>query len=83
MDTDAHGNRIVGDTLLILMNAYHKVVSFVLPAQRAKTRWEVILDTHLSGPGEKKRIEHGGLPFPIRERSLVVFRLNAGNREAP
>lgn len=73
MDTDENGNRIVGDTLLILMNAYHEIVTFVLPSHKAKVRWEVILDTHL--PESEKRVEHGGAQFQLRERSLVVFRL--------
>lgn len=76
-DVDEHGNRLVGDTLLIIMNAYYREIPFTLPTHRAKTRWEIILDTHLPEPGSKKRIERGGRPFQLKERSLVVLRLVA------
>lgn len=44
-EMDMRGNRIVDDTLLILLNAHTELILFVLPAHRAKVRWELILDT--------------------------------------
>ena len=44
-EVDARGNRIVDDTLLLLLNAHHEPVTFVLPAYRPSVRWEVVLDT--------------------------------------
>src|SRR5581483_3853222 len=42
-EVDDRGNRIVDDTLLILLNAHHEPVPFVLPAHRRKVRWQVLL----------------------------------------
>ena len=38
-ELDARGNRIVDDTLLILLNAYHEAIQFTLPAHRRMVRW--------------------------------------------
>ncbi|MGH9915836.1 MAG: hypothetical protein ACRD63_11185, partial [Pyrinomonadaceae bacterium] len=42
---DERGNRIVDDTLLILLNAHYEPLSFTLPAHRRGVRWERVLDT--------------------------------------
>ncbi|HWU38848.1 MAG TPA: glycogen debranching protein GlgX, partial [Candidatus Acidoferrum sp.] len=44
-EVDARGEEITDDTLLILLNAYHEPVPFILPAHRRGVRWEVLLDT--------------------------------------
>ncbi|MGH8057253.1 MAG: glycogen debranching protein GlgX, partial [Candidatus Entotheonellia bacterium] len=44
-DVDDRGNRIVDDTLLILLNAHYEPIPFVLPAHRRKVRWDLVLDT--------------------------------------
>jgi glycogen operon protein len=75
VDTDEHGNRLSGDTLMILMNTSQKKVPFVLPTHHAKTRWEAILDTNIAEPVEKHPSFHGGTAFQLNERSMVVFRL--------
>ncbi len=73
-EVDAHGNRIVDDTLLILLNAHHEPVPFVLPAHRRKLRWRVVLDT--SKPiARPQQLIRGGEPYELESRSLVVLRL--------
>jgi pullulanase/glycogen debranching enzyme len=37
-EVDARGNRIVDDTLLILLNAHYESIPFILPAHRARVR---------------------------------------------
>jgi glycogen operon protein len=48
-ETDARGQRILDDTLLILFNATHAPCTFTLPdepaAQGAQGQWELALDT--------------------------------------
>ena len=74
-EVDARGERIVDDTLLILLNAHYEPITFFLPAHRPKMRWELVLDTreaHADGRGRSLR---GGASYEMEGRSLVLFRL--------
>jgi isoamylase len=44
--TDELGNQVVDDTFLLLLNAHHEAVSFVLPRTLAGGRWRVVLNTN-------------------------------------
>ena len=44
-DVDERGEPVVGDTLLLLMNAHHEKIDFTLPTTHGETRWESVLDT--------------------------------------
>ncbi len=74
-ELDARGNRIFDDTLLIVLNAHHESVSFVLPTQRSKMRWELMLDTR-EAPGRRRhRLMRGGEKYDMESRSLALLRL--------
>jgi glycogen operon protein len=70
-ETDAHGRPIVGDTLLILLNAGSNDVRFVMP-RRKGAYWERIVDT-ADPQGRPQRIESGSLCRMIG-RSAAVFK---------
>jgi len=75
-ELDTRGNRIVDDTLLILLNAYHEAIPFTLPAHRRKVRWEVVMDTNDSQYGKTAhRAMRGGDSYDLKGRSLAVLRL--------
>jgi glycogen operon protein len=65
---DERGQRIVGDTLLILFNAHHEMIPFTLPQEP----WELVLDTW---EGQQEPFPPGGQTFPLRGRSLAVLKL--------
>ncbi|MFQ5949073.1 MAG: glycogen debranching protein GlgX [Nitrospiria bacterium] len=73
-EVDEKGHRITGETLLILMNAHHENVPFVLPAHNKITRWIMILDTSREGPLGPQRTMRGGRRFNLQGRSMAVFR---------
>ena len=75
-EVDERGNRVTGDTLLLLLNAHHRVVSFVLPAHRQAVSWEPLLDTREStGRRKTRRAVRGGGAYRVEARSLALFRL--------
>ena len=81
-ELDDRGNRIVDDTLLILLNAHYEAIPFTLPAHRRTVRWEVVLDTcepHLDR--KKRRLMRGGENYDLRERALVILRLPSAETE--
>jgi glycogen operon protein len=71
-EVDSRGNRILDDTLLILLNAHHQPVRFVLPAHRRKLQWRVVLDT--TGPVASRQMR-GGEIYALEARSLALLRL--------
>jgi len=73
-ETDPRGNRIVDDTLLILLNAHHEPVSFVLPELKQTTQWQLLLDTQ-EGMVRLSPLLRSGAPYQMEARSLALFSL--------
>jgi isoamylase len=73
---DERGERIVGDTLLVLMNAWHEAVTYRLPDISWGREWEILLDT--AGATDVKRdLVAGGGSVPVEARSLVLLSRRA------
>jgi glycogen operon protein len=70
-DTDERGERIEGETLLLLLNAHHEAIPFTVPTTKAVHHWERMLDTaDLSGA--MVALE-GGKQYQLQGRSLVLL----------
>jgi isoamylase len=68
------GERIVDDTLLIILNADEKPVAFTLPNHEAAKRWELVFDTvHPTFAAAQGEFD-GGAPYRVTERSVVCLR---------
>ncbi|MBI2090939.1 MAG: glycogen debranching protein GlgX [Deltaproteobacteria bacterium] len=80
-EMDQRGNRIVDDTLLILLNAHYELIPFILPAHRPHLRWGLLLDTREAIGKDRDRVMRGGEAFEVEARSLALFRLR-GTEEA-
>jgi isoamylase len=71
-EIDEYGQRIRGETLLVLMNSHHEPLPFQLPEHPADCYWQPILDTAQS-PLYRKL--HAGNLYPLQARSLAVLQL--------
>jgi glycogen operon protein len=72
-ELDKRGERIIGDTLLVLMNAHGEPIPFALTRERPGHAWKRLLDTaDPEGPGQ---VCEGDEPYPLQGRSVAVFQL--------
>jgi glycogen operon protein len=74
-EIDERGERIRGDSLLLLLNAHHEMIPFTLPLNRAEESWEHLLDTNQ--PTTTRPAASSGKPYPLQGRSLALFRLTS------
>ena len=72
-EVDEKGNRIVGDTLLLLINAHHETIPFTLPPIPLECSWELNVDT--SESEFQPRFLRKGIRFDLKGRSTALFRV--------
>jgi isoamylase len=70
---DAHGNRVVDDSFLVLFNAHFEDAEFTLPPARFGAEWCCELRTDDPACDPDQRFAAGG-PFHVVARSLVLLR---------
>ncbi|MGH7963287.1 MAG: glycogen debranching protein GlgX [Candidatus Binatia bacterium] len=80
-EVDTRGNRIVDDSLLILLNAHYEPIPFLLPAHRADILWELVLDTRTATGRRRHRMMRGSEAYELEARSLALLRLRREGRE--
>jgi glycogen operon protein len=74
-EIDPRGVRVVGDTMLLLINARDADVPFVLSAREGVRRWERLLDTTFDDPvAERRRVWKRGETYAMTARSVALFR---------
>jgi isoamylase len=72
-EVDERGQPIIGDTLLVLLNAHDEKVPFTLPALESNQQWRRVFDTYEAhGPD---RIYKPAGRYPLEGRSVAVFRV--------
>jgi glycogen operon protein len=67
----AHGDEIVDDSFLLLLNAHFEPVEFTLPTRRFGARWEVELATGEGAPDEPVGAR---APVTVQEHSVTLLR---------
>jgi glycogen operon protein len=78
-EADEHGDLIVGDTLLMLLNAHWEQISFTLPQTKTEHVWETLIDT--TNGDIPVRICRGGEQYKLFGRSVALLRTIPVNRE--
>jgi glycogen operon protein len=78
---DYYGKPIHDETFMLLFNAHHDPVKFVLPG-REKVSWERVIDTDdEAGFLAQPTTHQSGDELPLVPRSMSVFKLSAGSQE--
>jgi glycogen operon protein len=71
-EVDERGEPIVGDTLLLLMNAHWEQIPFTLPETKREHCWQTMLDA--AHPDDGAEVLRGGEQFMLHGRSLALLR---------
>ena len=79
-EPDERGERIVDDSLLIVMNALHEDVLVTLPPSEWGPVWKVALNT--TGASDSDEEFAAGVQVPVVARSTLVLLSKQGSREA-
>ena len=79
-DVDDNGDKIVGETLAILLNGHHEPIDFTLPAPKDSHHWERLFDT--ADPDAEASFHEGQQPYQLQGRSVVLFRLRNQHEKA-
>ena len=80
-EVDERGKPIVGDTLLVLLNAHWEAIPFALPPHQDGQEWELVFDTF--SPDSPPTLSEAE-PYQLRERSVAVMRIKVlADAQAP
>ncbi|MBV9127768.1 MAG: glycogen debranching protein GlgX [Verrucomicrobia bacterium] len=75
---DEHGEPIVDDTFLVLCNAHHEAMDFVLPGD-ADMQWGLVINTaEETGFIEPNTMHRAGSKIPLLDHSFCLLRLSEG-----
>jgi len=78
---DEHGEPLKDDTFLVLFNAFHETITFVL-AGKKEVHWELLLDTQTEdGFLERTSVHASGDELELIGRSMCVLKLVKGSQE--
>lgn len=69
-ETDRSGRQILDDTFLILMNAFHQMIPFKMPAMEKP--WKLIFDTFRGGFEQDHEVK-GAVIYSLAARSVSLF----------
>lgn len=70
-DVDERGEPVIGDTILLLLNAHHEAIPFTLPGLKEAQQWERLLDT--AAPHIEPKHCPAGQPYQLQGRSMAVL----------
>ncbi|HEY6483299.1 MAG TPA: glycogen debranching protein GlgX [Steroidobacteraceae bacterium] len=74
---DKRGRAVTDNNFMLLFNAHHEVIPFVLPQFISDKAWWTVLDTSLEEHPFEQRRHEAGSHYPLQGRSLVLLRETA------
>jgi glycogen operon protein len=72
--TDEAGLPIIGDSLLILLNAANRAVDFLLPRPPLDRPWTLVLDTNQPAEPEDPPEYRGGTRYRLAPRAIAILK---------
>jgi glycogen operon protein len=72
-ETDARGRKVSDENFLLLLNAYHEDVAFMLPAFHPASCWIAWMDTSRDNGLRQGKSYEGVHSYPLKARSMVVL----------
>jgi glycogen operon protein len=78
-EADERGERVVGDTLLVLFNAGDDAEPFTLPTAES-AGWEILVDT--TDPWTPARRLRAGERYELQPLAMAVMRLCRGSSDS-
>jgi glycogen operon protein len=75
-ELDQYGERILGDTLLVVINASSDEAVFALPYHRTAKPWRMMLSSSRREKPVIGHLWHGGNQFSAEGKSLALFQLH-------
>ena len=73
-ETDDHGHQLKDHNFLLLLNAHHEAVSFIIPSLPGKARWYTLFDTSRDGGLRAEDHYLCGEEYALAGQSLVLLR---------
>jgi glycogen operon protein len=70
-EADERGQPVLGDTILVLLNAHSGKVPFTLPLLPPGRLWRRMFDT--IHPQTTERVYKPGVRYPLQARTVAVF----------
>jgi glycogen operon protein len=70
---DRRGRPVRDDDFLVLFNAHHEAIPFLLPRRDSAIHWTLVLDTALEPDPFESRVHESQSEYPLAGRSLVVL----------
>ena len=74
VEPDDRGERVIGDSFLLLFNAHHEDIDFVLPDGKYGDLWSLALDTAMPELGAEVISISAGKSVTVTSRSIIVMR---------
>jgi glycogen operon protein len=78
-EVDERGESVMGDTLLLLLNAHSDQVAFTLPPLDENHQWGRVFDT-FEPNGSERSFQSGG-PYSLNGRSVALFKVTPPIRD--
>ena len=72
-EVDERGQRVRDENFLLLMNAHHEEISFVVPPPPSNAGWFALVDTSCQTTRNPDAFYPGNSSYPLQARSLALL----------